>query len=282
MVSEIFEMAVHERFSDESVTIVGTGKQESKTSKQRALRAALLAGVCSVGGPSVAGYGATDQGATMRVIELFTSQGCPKCPPADQLVTAFARQPRTIALSFAVNYWDYIGWKDTLASPAFTQRQHAYAAARGDRRIFTPQAIIDGIGVEPGADEAAILRDTVTLAGRDGAMSVPLTLTETDGTLHIDIGAKPNRPKDGAAGVYVLRVARAKTVRIDRGANSGRSVTYTNVVRAISRIGDWAGKSARFDILELKGDDEGYVVLLQTGTPDRPGAILAAAKTADL
>lgn len=240
-----------------------------------------MAGLAAAG-PGVRKPGMTDESAT-RVIELFTSQGCPKCPPADKLITDFATQPRTIALSFPVNYWDYSGWKDTLASPAFTGRQHAYAAARGDRRIFTPQAIVDGIGVEPGADKAAIVRATTTLAGHAGAMSVPIKLSEARGSLRIDLGSPPNGTlQDVAGGVYVLRVARATTVQIDRGANSGRSVTYTNVVRAMSRIGDWSGKPAHFDMLELKGDDEGYVVLLQAGAADRPGAILAAAKTADL
>lgn len=219
-------------------------------------------------------------GAT-RVIELFTSQGCPKCPPADQLIADLAKRPDTIALSFAVNYWDYIGWKDTLASPAFTARQHAYADARGDRRIFTPQAIVDGRGVEPGADRDAILRDMKTLPAAEGAMHVPMSVSEADGALRVHISGDETaaaRP----VGVYVLRVARAKTVQIGRGENSGRSVTYTNVVRAMSKIGDWSGKAIDFQMIELKGDGEGFVVLLQGGSADKPGTILAAAKTADL
>ena len=216
-----------------------------------------------------------------RVVELFTSQGCPKCPPADRLIADLAREPGTVALSFPVNYWDYSGWKDTLASPLFSQRQHAYAASRGDGLVYTPQVIVDGLGAKPGADKAAILDETVKLKGDNGAMTVPMDLKETDGRLGISIGASGS---DGnkSAGIYVLRVVRAKTVEIGRGENSGRSVTYTNVVRAMSRIGDWSGHEAHYDIVELKGDDEGYVVLLQAGTPDKPGAILAAAKTPNL
>ena len=224
------------------------------------------------------GVPALAEGAT-RVVELFTSQGCPKCPPADALIADFARQKDTIALSFAVNYWDYIGWKDTLASPAFTARQHAYAAVRGDRRIFTPQTIVDGRGVEPGADREAILRDMST-ARSEGAMRVPMSLIERDGRLKVHVEA--GRAPAGPVGVYVLRVARSKTVEIGRGENSGRSVTYTNAVRAMTQLGSWTGAPADFDMVELKGDDEGYVVLLQVGDADRPGTILAAAKTGDL
>lgn len=214
-----------------------------------------------------------------RVIELFTSQGCPKCPPADRLIAEFAKEPDTIALSFAVNYWDFVGWKDTLASPVFTARQHAYAASRGDRRIFTPQAIVDGRGVQPGADKAAILRDAGIILERDGALRVPISLEERGGRLEVHVGAGA---LEGPAAVYVLRVVRSKTVEIGRGENSGRSVTYANAVRAMTKLGDWKGAAADYSMIELKGDDEGYVVLLQAGPPERPGTILAAAKTQDL
>ncbi len=230
---------------------------------------------------TIAALGPARAESATRVIELFTSQGCPQCPPADRLIADLAREPDTVALSFAVNYWDYAGWKDTLASPAFTRRQHAYATARGDGLVYTPQVIVDGLGVRPGADKAAILDDTKKLKGDRGALTVPIALTETNGTLGIVVGAA-DRLSNGPVGVYVARVTRAKTVEIGRGENSGRSVTYTNVVRAMSRIGEWSGGLARFEMMELKGDDEGYVVLLQTGSADKPGAILAAAKTPDL
>ena len=225
-------------------------------------------------GPSDAGRAEAATG--MRVLELFTSQGCPRCPPADRLITDMAREPNTIALSYAVNTWDFAGWRDTLAEPVFTRRQHAYAAARGDRRVFTPQVIVDGIGVEAGGDRVAIQRATQALAADSTVMRIPLDLSESDGKLHIAIGAASGDA--GSASILILRVARHKTVDIDRGANSGQSVTYTNAVRALQTIGEWTGKAATLDLVELKADDEGYVVLLQAGTQDKPGAILAAAK----
>jgi hypothetical protein len=213
-----------------------------------------------------------------HVIELFTSQGCSSCPPADRLLATLARDPKTVALSFAVDYWDYIGWKDIFASPIFTARQQAYARLSSDGRVYTPQVVIDGLKGEIGSDKAAIIRDLGVPPNVEGAMTVPLAITESGGYLHVAVGA--GQVSD--ASVYVLRVSRSRPVNIGRGENSGRTVTYTNVVRAINKIGDWSGHSAQFDMLELKGDDEGYVVLLQSGEPAKPSTILAAAKTAGL
>jgi hypothetical protein len=217
-------------------------------------------------------------GEMTHVIELFTSQGCSSCPPADRLLATLARNPNTVALSFPVDYWDYIGWKDIFASPIFTARQQASARSSADGRVYTPQVVIDGIKADIGSDKASIDRDIGSPSGLAGGMSVPMSISESDGFLHVDVGAG----RRGDAGVYVLRVVRSRTVEIGRGENSGRSVTYTNVVRAMNKIGDWTGGPAHFDMLELKGDGEGYVVLLQSGSPETPALILAAAKTAGL
>jgi hypothetical protein len=213
--------------------------------------------------------------AVDSVVELFTSQGCSSCPPADHLLSRLARKPGLVALSFPIDYWDFIGWKDTLASPSFTARQKDYAEARGDDSIYTPQAVIDGLQSAVGSDAAQIERDIHADKGREGALTVPMHLVETGDTLHIDVGAGPQT----SAGVYVLRVAKSRTVVIGRGENSGRSVTYTNVVRAMQKIGEWHGTPHSYQLMELKGDGEGYVVLLQRGQQNRPGAILAAAKS---
>ncbi|MHB8883619.1 MAG: DUF1223 domain-containing protein [Methylovirgula sp.] len=214
-------------------------------------------------------------GRIASVVELFTSQGCSSCPPADRLLTRLAREPDLVVLSFSIDYWDFIGWKDTLASPVFTARQKDYAAAHGDSRVYTPQAVIDGLVAAVGSNKKQIEHAIKVNMGREGALSVPMQLIEKGDVLHIDVGAGP----DVSAGVYVLRVVKAKTVKIGRGENSGRSVTYTNAVRAIHKIGEWHGAAHSYDLTELKGDDEGYVVLLQTGAENRPGVILAAAKS---
>jgi hypothetical protein len=208
------------------------------------------------------------------VVELFTSQGCSSCPPADRLLTALASEPDVVAVTFPIDYWDFIGWKDTLASPVFTARQKAYAVARGGH-VYTPQAVIDGLVDAVGSNREQIERATKETKGKDGALTVAMSLAEKRGVLHIDIGAGP----EAAASVYVLRIMRSKTVAIRRGENSGRKITYTNVVRAIHKIGEWNGMPRSYELTELKGDDEGYVVFLQKGSENRPGAILAAAKS---
>ncbi len=135
---------------------------------------------------------------------------------------------------------------------------------------------MDGLADAVGSDRAQIERAIRLNRGRDGALTVPIHLTESGGTLHIDVGPGPKV----SAGVYVLRVIRSKTVVIGRGENSGRSLTYTNVVRAIHKIGEWNGAAQSYELTELKGDNEGYVVLVQKGPETSPGAILAAAKSA--
>lgn len=212
------------------------------------------------------------------VVELFTSQGCSSCPPADQWIAAIARASDVVAVSFPVDYWDYIGWRDTLASPAFTARQRAYAAAHGGGQVYTPQVIVNGLAGVAGGDRAEIGQAIKATNGVDGALTVPMRLSEAGGHYLVEVAGGGGGP----AGVFVLRVARASTVQILRGENAGRSITYTNVVRAIDKLGDWSGETATFDVPGAARDGEGFVVLVQKGTPERPGAILAAAKTEGL
>jgi hypothetical protein len=212
------------------------------------------------------------------VIELFTSQGCSSCPRADRWLESIARRPGVIAVSLPVDYWDYIGWRDTLASPAFTARQKAYAALRGDRRVYTPQVVVNGLFDAAGSDEAEINRVIQSARSRDGAMTVPVRLSKANSHYSVEVA----KGDGGPAGVFALRVARSTAVDIKRGENAGRSVTYTNVVRAIDKLGDWTGENATFDVPGAVKEDEGFIVLVQKGTFDRPGVILAAAKTEGL
>jgi hypothetical protein len=212
------------------------------------------------------------------VIELFTSQGCSFCPRADHFLAAIAREPDVVAVSFPVDYWDYIGWQDTLASPAFTARQKAYAAALGEGHVYTPQVIVNGLASAAGGDRIEIEQAIKTTTGVDGALTVPLRLSDAGGHYVVEVAEGGGGP----AGVFALRVARASTVHIQRGENAGRVITYTNVVRAIDKLGDWTGQTATFDMPGTAPDGEGFVVLVQKGTPERPGAILAAAKTEGL
>ena len=162
-----------------------------------------------------------ETGRPRCVVELFTSQGCSSCPPADRLLAEFARDPDVVALSFPIDYWDYIGWKDTFASPTFTARQKAYAAARDRRNVYTPQVVVDGVTDAVGSDRNEIDGAILSAARRSDVLSVPIALRESDGILHIDVPAGEGAP----ASVIVLRVMRSRTVAIGRGENSGHSVT---------------------------------------------------------
>jgi len=213
------------------------------------------------------------------VIELFTSQGCSSCPLADSLLSEMIRNnQKLIALTLPVDYWDYIGWKDTLASPAFTARQKAYGASRGDHQIYTPQAVINGLSHVVGSDRDEIEAASRTAFGKDGALSVPLSAMRDGEGLSVDLGAAPQETPREAA-FWLFQVARERTVAIGRGENSGHSVTYANVVRHMRKIGDWMGKPVHFDIANqdlTSSDSDSWVLVLQAGTQSKPGPILAA------
>ena len=214
------------------------------------------------------------------VVELFTSQGCSSCPPADSLLGELIQDhPKLVALTLPVDYWDYIGWKDTLASPAFTARQKAYAAVRSDHHIYTPQAVVNGVAHVVGSDRAELEAAARSAFGKQGALSVTLA-TQTDGKgLQVEAGAAPQGgPRE--ASFWLFQIARERRVTIGRGENSGHTVTYSNVVRQMKKVGDWTGEPTRFAIARdelFSPETDAWVLLLQAGSESRPGAILAAA-----
>lgn len=216
------------------------------------------------------------------VVELFTSQGCSSCPPADAMLVDLTRRPGIVALTWPVDYWDYLGWKDTLARPSFSARQRAYASGRGDREVYTPQMIVNGAISLVGSDRAQIERATRGSPGRD-ALPVPVGVTEKGSVVAIEVGGASAGA--GSGEVWVLPVAKAREVAIGRGENRGRTITYANVVRAVTQVGAWRGAAARFEVpLEVAKAEgaDGYVVILQASTGGAPGAILGAAKGPNL
>ena len=209
------------------------------------------------------------------VIELFTSQGCSSCPPADKLLASLAKDPDVIAISLPVDYWDQLGWKDTFAKHAFTERQQAYAAMRGDGQVYTPQAVVNGsehaVGSQVLAIEAAIGETSPNLR-------VPLSAERKAENILVSIGAADGKAAEGA--VLLLPLLASREVAIGRGENARRSVTYTNIVRDIIPAAQWSGKPIQLAIptANFKNFDS-IVVLLQAGSIDRPGSILGAART---
>src|SRR5205823_3632125 len=161
--------------------------------------------------------------------------------------------------------------------PAFTARQKGYAAARGDGHVYTPQAIVDGLSHVVGSDRQEIEAAASALRGHSGALAVPMTVSESNGTVRVEVGsAAGDTPKSG--GVWLMRVARQRTVAIGRGENSGRTIVYNNVVRSMVKLGDWTGAPASYEASAASADGDGYIVMLQSGSASRPGAILAASK----
>ena len=121
------------------------------------------------------------------VLELFTSQGCSSCPPADRLVGQLANDPSLIALSIPIDYWDYLGWRDTLANPAHSARQRAYARARGDGQVYTPQIVVNGATDALGSDQGAVERAIVQANHNAGVMSLPVLVSVSNGAVNVNV-----------------------------------------------------------------------------------------------
>ena len=215
------------------------------------------------------------------VVELFTSQGCSSCPPADALLGKLAHDPNVIALTLAIDYWDYIGWKDTLAIPGHTNRQKAYSKMRGDRGVYTPQVIVNGSTQALGSDQADIERAIGQSHRASATLSVPVSIKVADGRLTVD--APAGKGTDEHAEVWLCPVSSAVPVAIGRGENHGRTITYHNAVRRWIRLGEWNGAAASWSVslkdLKSEGADKA-AVLLQSGNTSRPGPMLGAAITA--
>jgi hypothetical protein len=211
------------------------------------------------------------------VIELFTSQGCSSCPAADKLLQQLAKRPNVIVLSYPVTYWDYLGWKDTLARPENTERQRSYAAARGDGEVYTPQAVVNGVEGCVGSNLSAIESAVENTAPIIRKELVQLSVRVENVKLIIETGAAATGSRHKAGKVWVARVQRSATVPIGRGENAGHTVTYTNVVRRLIEAGEWHGASTSYSVPlgETPKDGEMIVVFLQT---DRLGPIVASAR----
>jgi hypothetical protein len=216
------------------------------------------------------------QAEPRAVIELFTSQGCSSCPPADRLLGELAADPSLLPVSVPVDYWDYLGWKDTLADPRNTARQKAYAHARGDGQVYTPQVVVNGALHALGSDKAAI-ELAIAKSRKNGAMSLRPTLNLDEGRLKVTVPDLVDAQT--GAEVWLLGLVKAATIVIGRGENKGRTITYHNVVRRWIKLGEWTGKANSWSIpvQTLKGAnvDEAAVVL-QSGTTEKPKAILGA------
>ncbi len=179
---------------------------------------------------------------TVTLLELFTSQGCSSCPPADKLLAEYGGKEDVITLSFSVDYWNYLGWHDTLSSPENSERQRDYALARGDGRVYTPQVVVDGIMHVNGSSEAAIEMAIRKATGRLKDVRVPVSMHAEGNSLVVEIGAAPKTSDMREATVWLAVAKDEETVAITRGENRGKKITYTHPVRELTPIGMWAGE----------------------------------------
>jgi hypothetical protein len=220
-------------------------------------------------------------GEPRALLELFTSQGCSSCPAADRLMGQLAKDPALVALSVPVDYWDYLGWRDTLANPAHSARQRAYARVRGDGQVYTPQIVVNGAVDALGSDQAAVEQAIAETTKESGVMSVPVTLSVSGSALSVKVPAAETS-EQAAAEVWLCPLAKTVAVAIARGENRGRTITYHNVVRNWVKLGDWKGGESTWDVplpqIKAAGVDAA-AVMLQEGTHDRPGIVLGAALT---
>ncbi len=202
------------------------------------------------------------------VIELFQSQGCSSCPPANANVAALSDRADVLALSFSVTYWDQLGWKDTFARPAFTARQWDYAHALGRPSVFTPQVVVDGRADTVGVDRGQ-LWGLIRNAARAGAG--PSVVVGAN-AVRIGAAAAPARPAD----VWLVRYdPRTIAVPIRGGENGGKTLPHKNIVRALVRLGTWRGQPASFALPPAADQAWRVAILVQTAGS---GPILAAAR----
>jgi hypothetical protein len=197
------------------------------------------------------------------VVELFTSQGCSSCPPADALLVELTRRPNVLPLGFHVDYWDRLGWRDPFSSRAATTRQQSYAQALGLSAVYTPQVVIDGRREAVGSDRQTIN----TLMAASARMPVHVALAVENGALSIRVGAGR-----GEGRLWLVTFDREHETAVKRGENAGRTIVNVNVVRSLVSAGSWSGSAL---VLSLPQPQAGSGVAILLQAPD--GQILGAA-----
>ncbi|MEO7026958.1 MAG: DUF1223 domain-containing protein [Caulobacteraceae bacterium] len=232
-----------------------------------ALAALLAVNAWNVGASAAAKKAAARGVPPTVVVELFTAQGCASCGAADAWFDRLADRPGVIALTWSVDYWDYLGWKDSFAQAAFTDRQQAYDKRLGPRDVYTPQVIVGGAAEAPGDQPD----DVEALVRRAGRARVPAPgIVIRPASVGVGHGSAPK----GGAEVWLIRFdPRRQTVEVKDGDNRGKTLQRRNVVRQLARLGSWKGSPVRFTTPPAPESGLASVVLVQSL---RLGPILAA------
>jgi hypothetical protein len=204
------------------------------------------------------------------LLELFTSQGCSSCPPADELLPHLAQVPGVLALALHVDYWDYLGWTDSFALPENTTRQRAYAKALRQQSIFTPQMVVQGSDVLIGHKAERILAAIRAHQALPDAVSIAI---DRHGDMVV-IALVPEVPIDGPSDVHLVSYVPADEVSIGGGENAGRDITYTHVVTGWRTVARWDGREPVALEVPAAPDDNAVVIVQRT----KAGPVLAASK----
>lgn len=227
---------------------------------------------------SATGFSMAQVSTPTAVVELFTSQGCSSCPPADKILAGYAKGNTVLALAWHVEYWNYLGWKDTFSKARFTERQRRYARTLRERQIYTPQAIINGRDHTVGSRKAEIegLIEKFSKSGR--GLTVPIKVKITNGQLQIRVDQSSALKNDPT--LYMVYFNKSETVKIGHGENRGKTITYYNIVRDTQMLGMLKQGSISVDLPISEIKRMGYdscAILLQEMTKDgTPGAIIGA------
>ncbi|VAW00771.1 hypothetical protein that often co-occurs with aconitase [hydrothermal vent metagenome] len=207
------------------------------------------------------------------LVELFTSQGCVNCPKANRLLAELASDPNVIALSLAVDYWDYLGWKDTFAMSDFTRRQRAYGKHLQARRPYTPQIIVDGKVLIKGINQSKIRKTIKRLSGKS-ATGPQISLTNIGDQMRLEI-SEGTAPKEGAVILIADYIPGVQKIKIAAGENKGKELDQVNMVTKLRPIGIWNGEAMTINIPAIT-DGSCIAILQENG----PGRVLAVTRLA--
>jgi hypothetical protein len=208
-------------------------------------------------------------------VELYTSQGCTSCPPADQILGEIRKRDDVVALSFSIDYWDYIGWRDTLAKRENTMRQQAYEKVLPSRRMYTPQIVIDGVRDVVGNQRKDVVDAIQQRLNETQGKKLPVALSQSGDEIQVRIGSMPGAR--ASATVWIAHTLSSRTVNIGGGENGGRNVTYHNIVRGFAAVGKWSGEAVTLELPAqgVPGETtDGVAVWVQAGA----GPVLGAAQ----
>ena len=237
----------------------------------------LLLGICC------ANANAAEISHPKGIVELFTSQGCHSCPPADKLMGKLLEEEQVLGISWHVNYWDYLGWKDTFATEENTERQYRYAAAMRERRVYTPQAVINGRVHAVGSNEKQVRHLVASLERTDKGLLVPIDVTIKNDSLSVAIPPDSNNTN---ATIYLVSMKSKEDVEIPRGENRGKTLSYHSIAKKIQMLGmvNANGFSGEFPLIKFKHDkyDSYAFIVQQSDNNGNPKAIIGAAYIKDL